>query len=134
MTYVNQTSKLFDKKIVDNMLYGCEDISTCNENLDKVMEYQKIRELYKKVDIYNKNAGAGGENLSGGQRQIVNIIGGLINPSKILILDEPTNALDPELKMEVLRVIVDFKKHKQCIIIITHDRDVYPLFDEVIQI
>lgn len=134
MTYVNQTSKLFDKKIVDNMLYGCEDISTCNENLDKVMEYQKIRELYKKVDIYNKNAGAGGENLSGGQRQIINIIGGLINPSKILILDEPTNALDPELKMEVLRVIADFKKYKQCIIIITHDRDVYPLFDEVIQI
>jgi len=134
MTYVNQNSKLFDKKIVDNMLYGCENINVCNKNLDKVMQYDKIKELYKKTDIYTKQSGALGENLSGGQRQVVNIIGGLINPSPILILDEPTNALDYELKTEVLDIIREFRKYKKCIIIITHDRDVYPLFDETIHI
>jgi len=134
MTYVNQTSKLFDKKIIDNMLYGCQDLPTCNSHLQKVLEYDKIKELYRKKDIYNQTSGALGENLSGGQRQIINIIGGLINPSKILILDEPTNALDPDLKRELLDIIADFRKYKQCIIIITHDRDVYPLFDETIHI
>jgi ABC-type lipoprotein export system ATPase subunit len=63
----------------------------------------------------------------------VNIISGLINPCKILILDEPTNALDGEIKKELLNLIYDFKKYKQCIIIITHDRDVYPLFTEKIE-
>ena len=53
--------------------------------------------------------------LSGGQRQIVNMIGGLINPSKILVLDEPTNALDPELKKEVLGLIKDFSRYKQAV-------------------
>ena len=134
MTYVNQTSKLFDKKVVDNMLYGCNDIDVCNAHLKEIMKYDKVKELYRKIDIYNKQSGAMGENLSGGQRQIINIIGGLINPSKILILDEPTNALDPELKREILEIIIDFRKYKQCIIIITHDRDVYPLFDETIHI
>lgn len=134
MTYVNQTSKLFDKKIVDNMLYGCNDLPTCNSHLQKVLKYDKIKELYRKTDIYNQTSGSLGENLSGGQRQIINIIGGLINPSKILILDEPTNALDPDLKRELLDIIADFRKYKQCIIIITHDRDVYPLFDETIHI
>jgi ABC-type multidrug transport system ATPase subunit len=43
----------------------------------------------------------------------VNIIGGLINPSKILILDEPTNALDGELKMDVIAMIRDYKKNKK---------------------
>jgi ABC-type bacteriocin/lantibiotic exporter with double-glycine peptidase domain len=90
--------------------------------------------MFKKIDIHNKNAGLGGENLSGGQRQIINIISGLINPCKILILDEPTNALDGELKRELLQLIYDFKKYKQCIIIITHDKEVYPLFDETITI
>jgi ATP-binding cassette subfamily B protein len=134
ITYVNQNSKLFDKKVIDNMLYGCLDIHTCNTYLKKIMQYKKINELYKNVDIYNQRSGALGENLSGGQRQIINIIGGLINPSKILILDEPTNALDPELKSELLELIRDFKKYKKSIIIITHDRDVHSLFDETIKI
>jgi ABC-type multidrug transport system fused ATPase/permease subunit len=134
MVYVNQSSKLFDKKVVENMLYGCDNPDICNEYLEKIMKYDKIKELYSKIDIYNKQSGALGENLSGGQRQIVNIISGLVNPSKILILDEPTNALDRELKLELLQIISDFRKYKQSIIIITHDRDVYGLFDESIQI
>jgi len=134
MTYVNQNSKLFDKKVADNMLYGCNDIDVCQKHLDEIMQYDKIKELYRKFDIYSKQSGSLGENLSGGQRQIVNIIGGLVNPSKILILDEPTNALDIGLKNELLGIIRDFRKHKQCIIIITHDRDMYSLFDETVQI
>jgi len=134
ITYVNQTSKLFDKKVIDNILYACNNIHQCNNHLDEVMKYPKISQLYKNINIYEKDSGSLGENLSGGQRQITNIISGLINPSKILILDEPTNALDPELKRELLSIIKDFKRHKQCIIIITHDKEVYPLFDDTIHI
>jgi ABC-type multidrug transport system fused ATPase/permease subunit len=132
--YVNQSSKLFDIKVVENMLYGCEDPQICKEYLNEIMKYDKIKELYRKIDIYNKQSGALGENLSGGQRQVVNIISGLVNPSKILILDEPTNALDIDLKLEVLQIIRDFRKYKKCIIIITHDKDVYGLFDEKLQL
>jgi ABC-type bacteriocin/lantibiotic exporter with double-glycine peptidase domain len=85
------------------------------------------------MDIYKKEAGLLGENLSGGQRQIVNMIGGFINPSKILVLDEPTNALDPVLKKEIIGLIKDFKQYKQNIIIITHDKDVMRLFDTEIK-
>lgn len=134
MTYVNQNSRLFDRKIIDNILYGCKDISVCNENLREILSYSKIKELYRNVDISTSDAGALGENLSGGQRQIVNIISGLINPTKILILDEPTNALDPELKRELLLILKNFRKYKKCIMIITHDRDVYPLFDETLEL
>lgn len=134
ITYVNQSSKLFDKKVIDNILYACNNPQQCREHLKLILKYEKIKELYRNIDIYNKRSGSLGENLSGGQRQIINIIGGLINPSEILILDEPTNALDPELKRELLRLISDFKQYKKSIIIITHDRDVYPLFDETIQI
>jgi ATP-binding cassette subfamily B protein len=132
--YVNQNSKLFDKKIIENILYGCDDVSVCKENLEKINRYKYIKNLLNSIDIHNKNAGLAGENLSGGQRQIVNIINGLINPGKILILDEPTNALDGGLKRDVLQLINDFRNSKQCIIIITHDKEVYPLFDETITI
>ena len=57
------------------------------------------------------------------------MIGGFINPSRILVLDEPTNALDPILKKEVIQMITDFKQYKQCILIITHDKEVFNIFD-----
>jgi ABC-type lipoprotein export system ATPase subunit len=38
------------------------------------------------------------------------------------------------VKRELLELIRDFKKYKKSIIIITHDRDVHNLFDEIIKI
>ena len=133
ITYVNQNSKLFDRKVLENILYGCKDVSKCNEYLKEILAYPKIQELYRNVDL-EADAGPLGENLSGGQRQVVNIISGLINPTPVIILDEPTNALDPELKRELLLLLRDFRKYKKCVIIITHDRDVYPLFDETLEL
>jgi ABC-type bacteriocin/lantibiotic exporter with double-glycine peptidase domain len=134
ITSVNQNSKLFDRKVIENMLYACHDEEHCDSNLRRVLQYKKIRELYRNIDIENKESGSLGENLSGGQRQIVNLICGLINPSPVLILDEPTNALDPELKREVIEIIKAFKKDKKAIIIITHDKDMFHLFDEKVVI
>jgi ABC-type branched-subunit amino acid transport system ATPase component len=134
ITYVNQNSKLFDKIVVDNMLYGCSNLKTCQNHLNEIMKYPRIANLYRDIDIYKNKTGSLGEKISGGQRQIVNIISGLINPSKILILDEPTNALDIELKNELIKIIKEFKKYKDCIIIISHDKDVYPLFNERINL
>jgi len=134
ITYINQNSRLFDKTVLDNILYGCKDQNTCKEYYKQILQYPKIKELYQNVKLETDLAGYSGEKISGGQRQIANIISGLVNPSKILILDEPTNALDKELKMELLDIIRDFKPDKQCIFIITHDKDVYPLFDEQLKL
>ena len=135
ITYVNQNSKLFDRVPMENFLYGCTDPEACKKNLDVILQkYPKIQNMYKNIDIHKKKAGSLGENLSGGQRQVTNLIGGLINPSKILILDEPTNALDPNLKGEILQLIRDFKKQKKCIIIISHDREAFTLFDQRIDL
>jgi ABC-type bacteriocin/lantibiotic exporter with double-glycine peptidase domain len=134
ITYVNQTGKLFDRKIIENLMYGCGHNEKCQSHLKEIMERPKIKELFKDMDIFEKSSGALGENLSGGQRQVVNIIGGIINPSKILVLVEPTNALDGGLKQEIIQLIKDYKKEKHAIIVITHDRDLFPVLDEKIEI
>jgi len=134
ITYVNQNSKLFDKKVIDNIMYGCKDEDKCSVHLKEILEYSKIQSLYQNIDLYKTDSGSLGENLSGGQRQVVNIISGLINPSKILILDEPTNALDINLKNEIISIISTFKHYKKAIIIITHDRDLNSLFDKVLKL
>jgi ABC-type multidrug transport system fused ATPase/permease subunit len=133
--YVNQSGKLFDQEVIKNLMYGCDNhIDLCKERLKEIMKYDKIKNLYGNLDLETTKCGSLGENLSGGQRQIANVISGLIHPAKVLILDEPTNALDPELKIELLGIIKEFKKYKECIIIITHDSAVHPLFDEVLDL
>jgi ABC-type bacteriocin/lantibiotic exporter with double-glycine peptidase domain len=134
IVYINQNLKLFDKKIIENIHYGCENTTHCENHIAQILKYDKIKNLFKNIDIHNDSAGSLGENLSGGQRQVVNIISGLINPANILILDEPTNALDADLKKEIISLIQYYRNHKKCIIIITHDRDTYALFDKVINI
>lgn len=134
ITYINQNSKLFDRTVVENLLFGCSDTDVCKSRLSEIMSYPKIQQLYQNVNVYEGSSGHLGEKLSGGQRQVANLISGLIHPSPILILDEPTNALDKDLKKEVIDIIQTFKKFKQCIIIITHDQEIYSIFDENIQL
>jgi ABC-type bacteriocin/lantibiotic exporter with double-glycine peptidase domain len=129
--YVNQNFKLFDRLIIDNIMYGCSHNQSCDENLKYIMDkYKKINELFKDNDIYTTRVGPLGEKMSGGQKVVISIITGLISPSIGLILDEPTVGLDGELKMEVLNLIKDYKKNKKFILIITHDTDVYKIMDE----
>jgi ABC-type bacteriocin/lantibiotic exporter with double-glycine peptidase domain len=130
--YVSQDSKLFDKNIYENLFYGCNSKINMNK-FDEIMKFQSINNLLSNLNFNNK-VGFSGENLSGGQRKIINIINGLLIDSKILILDEPTNGLDKELKEDVIELIKYFKKYIKCIIIISHDKDIYPIVDHKIRL
>lgn len=132
--YINQNLKLFDKSLKENMLYGCTNDIECKKYINELLEYPKIKQLYKNLEIENNKVGLMGDKLSGGQKQVINIINGLITSSKIIILDEPTNGLDGDLKIEIINIIRYFKKYKKCIIIISHDKEIYNIFDKVIKI
>jgi len=133
IVYINQTTKLFDKTIYENILYGCENVDNCNEYLSEIFKFPYIKKLFENFD-FEKSIGNNGDKLSGGQKQIINIVNGIIQPSKIVILDEPTNALDKNLKKDLIDLILHFKKFKKNIIIITHDDDLNEIFDQVIYI
>lgn len=134
IVYVNQTGKLFDRKVIENIMYACNSPEKCKREFQRIMQYPKIRRLFEGVDL-DKKSGSLGEGLSGGQRQIVNIISGFVAAdSKIVVLDEPTNALDPDLKKEVMNLIRDFGREKNAVIVITHDKELLPLCNQVIHL
>ena len=60
--------------------------------------------------------------LSGGQKQRVAIIRALMISPELLIMDEPTASLDPDLSKDVAKMIKNINKQGLSIMIITHDR------------
>lgn len=59
--------------------------------------------------------------LSGGERQRVLIARALAQEASVLLIDEPTNALDPEHQLKVFEMIAGLGRHGRAALVVTHD-------------
>jgi polar amino acid transport system ATP-binding protein len=81
---------------------------------------RRARELLESVGLADK-ADARPLTLSGGQQQRVAIARALALDPEIMLFDEPTSAIDPELRVEVLRVMRGLADAGMTMIVVTHE-------------
>ncbi|MFT5835472.1 MAG: ABC-type glutathione transport system ATPase component [Sulfurimonas sp.] len=83
---------------------------------------KRIKELFDQVDLDIELADRFAPELSGGQLQRVVIAMALEQDPKLILLDEPTTALDPETRVLILDLLRDLqKKHGFKMLFVTHD-------------
>ena len=91
--------------------------------LSKEEAYQRAVEMLTKVGLQDK-LGEYPSRLSGGQKQRVAIARALVMQPKVMVFDEVTSALDPELVGEVLEVIKEIAiDSDMAMMLITHEMD-----------
>jgi polar amino acid transport system ATP-binding protein len=88
--------------------------------LPKQQAEARARELLKRIGLEEK-ASEYPDRLSGGQQQRVAIVRALAMQPKLMLLDEITSALDPQLIAEVLNLVRELAEFGMTMIIATHE-------------
>lgn len=114
---VFQAFNLFENMtILDNVMEG----PRCVKGVSKADAEQAAMALLRRVGMEQK-ARSYPSHVSGGQRQRAAIARALAMEPKLMLLDEPTSSLDPELVGEVLRVIAELAETGMTLVIVTHE-------------
>ena len=99
--YVSQDIMLFKGTLKENIIHG--SIGTDDEKLLEVSMRSGVDEFVRRHPMgYNMPIGERGQGISGGQRQSIGIARALISDSPLMLLDEPTNALDPTSETKLM--------------------------------
>ncbi|MER7506437.1 amino acid ABC transporter ATP-binding protein [Nonomuraea pusilla] len=88
--------------------------------VSKAQAEEQARDLLDRFGLAGK-AGAYPDSLSGGQQQRVAVIRALATQPRLILLDEVTSALDPQLVLEVLGIIRELKESGMTMILTTHE-------------
>lgn len=116
VSYVKQNHRLFDRTLYDNIAYGSKIAKS---------DVQSLLEKYGLGQAFGTHAlddpiGKNGCHLSGGQRQIVALLRAVIRDRRIVIMDEPTSAMDEDMRNVVVKFVQSAFEGKT-VIFITHD-------------
>ena len=104
-------------------------------NLEKIYCSTKIAQIDTFIDNlpekYYEKTGERGLKLSGGQKQRLGIARALYRNSNLIVLDEPTNALDEETEQKILSSI---KNLKLTVIMVSHTNSSHKFFNKIIDL
>ena len=134
LAIVPQTVFLNDATILENIAIAL-DIKSID--LEKAKNSAKLAQIDTYIESlpnkYYEKVGERGVRLSGGQRQRMGIARALYRDTKVIILDEPTNALDTETEKNVMDSITKLDRDIT-LIMISHSDSSLKYFDKIINL
>lgn len=118
MGIVFQDFRLIDKmNVFDNVAFAMRAIGANPSVIRKRVPY--ILDL---VGLGAKSKSRPSE-LSGGEQQRVSLARALVNNPEIIIADEPTGNVDPEMSFEIIELLSEINRQGTTVLVVTHEHD-----------
>ncbi len=109
---------LQDKTVYENVAFAMEIVEAQPRDIRKQVPIAlSMVGLSKKSNLYPKQ-------LSGGEQQRVSLARAMVNGPSILVADEPTGNLDPEMSRDIVKILYEFNQRGTTVLMATHDRDI----------
>ena len=123
MGIVFQDFRLIEKMTVfDNVAFAMRVIGAPSKKIKKRVLY--VLDL---VGLKHKAASFPSE-LSGGEKQRVSLARALVNAPDIIIADEPTGNIDPEMSIEIMTLLSEINKNGTTVLVVTHEHELVQQF------
>ncbi|GAB2781012.1 cell division ATP-binding protein FtsE [Halomonas shantousis] len=106
---------LFDRSIFANVALPLEI-----QGMEPREASRRVRAALDKVGLLHREKALPIE-LSGGEQQRVGIARAVVNKPALLLADEPTGNLDPQLSAEIMRLFEDFNRIGTTVVVASHD-------------
>ncbi len=125
MGIVFQDFRLIDKMTVfDNVAFAMRVTGASERDVKKRVPY--ILNLVELQDKANRRPAE----LSGGEQQRVSLARALVNNPSIIIADEPTGNIDPEMSYEIVELLTEINKRGTTVLMVTHEHDLVQHFNK----
>jgi ABC-type bacteriocin/lantibiotic exporter with double-glycine peptidase domain len=128
-SYLGQDSYIINGSIADNVVFGSEEKE--ESRMLKALEMAAFTWPEAAGDILKEEVGDHGSRLSEGQKQRLALARAIYHNSEVLILDEPSSALDDATEKILFSHLLALKNLGKTLIIIAHREKVFDICDSV---
>lgn len=124
ITGVNGAAFVFQEDRLVPFMSVYENLDfTLQKSVNKAERKEKILAMIKSVELEDKINSIPDE-LSGGQKKRVSLARAFLSDSNLILMDEPLNSLDLDLKIKIAQLIETLtEKYNKTVIFVTHDID-----------
>lgn len=130
ISIVSQSPHLFEGTISENIAFGSKSLSS--RDIQRAARAANIHDFILSLpNGYDTTVGESASLISGGEAQRLQIARALARPSKVLILDECTSALDPSNEAAVIETIRRVKTGRTTIVV-THKLQLMRMCDRIV--
>ena len=109
--------------VYDNVAFALRVTNVANRSIR-----QRVPYILNLVGLAHK-ARSYPEQLSGGEQQRVALARALVNNPSLLIADEPTGNVDPEMSLEIVELLNEINKCGTTVVMVTHEHELVHKFD-----